>query len=95
MNPADETLSFSDLDFLESIKQNLLNDPIFFENFSNDAALSNSPSSSSVENSFNTSLCDENCEKSESEEERKGPMEAREKNVPQDWRRYIGVRRRQ
>lgn len=95
MNPADETLSFSNLDFLESIKQNLLNDPIFFENFSNDAALSNSPSSSSVENSFNTSLCDENCEKSESEEERKGPMVAREKKAPQDWRRYIGVRRRQ
>ncbi|XP_070042177.1 ethylene-responsive transcription factor 13-like [Nicotiana tomentosiformis] len=94
MNPADETLSFSDLDFLESIKQNLLNDPIFFENFSNDA-LSNSPSSSLEENSFNTSLCDENCENSESEEERKGPMEAREKNAPQDWRRYIGVRRPQ
>ncbi|MBF4211385.1 AP2/ERF family transcription factor, partial [Pseudomonas donghuensis] len=56
----------------------------------------------SAENSFETSFWDENFEetipnleeKCESEEETKGHVVAREKNATQDWRRYIGVKRR-
>ncbi|OIT27803.1 PREDICTED: ethylene-responsive transcription factor 1-like [Nicotiana attenuata] len=100
MNPVNATFSFSELDFLE-IENHLLN---YDSDFS---GLPNSPSSSfgsspSAENSLDTSLWDENFEetiphleeKSESDEETKGHVVARETNAPQDWRRYIGVRRR-
>nr|XP_009781920.1 PREDICTED: ethylene-responsive transcription factor 1-like [Nicotiana sylvestris] len=111
MNPANATFSFSELDFLESIENHLLNYDSdfsgFFSTMSSSNALPNSPSSSfgsspSAESSLDTSLWDENFEeiiphleeKSESEEETKGHVVAREKNATQDWRRYIGVKRR-
>ncbi|CAN4125944.1 unnamed protein product [Withania somnifera] len=91
----DETFSFPDLDSLESI-EHLFNDSNFSEiispmNFS-DSLLSNSPSSNSSESI-------------ESSKETKVPEVAHLKiapqdwrgsmSTPQDWRRYIGVRRRQ
>ncbi|XP_009628238.3 ethylene-responsive transcription factor 2-like [Nicotiana tomentosiformis] len=113
MNPNNATFSFSELDFLQSIENHLLNyDSDFSEilsPMSSSNALPNSPSSSfgsfpSAENSLDTSLWDENFEetipnlqleeKSESEEETKGHVVAREKTATQDWRRYIGVKRR-
>ncbi|OIT19461.1 PREDICTED: ethylene-responsive transcription factor 2-like [Nicotiana attenuata] len=110
MNSADVTFSFSDFNLLESIKQHLLIDSDFSEilsPMSSNNALPDSPSSCfgsspSAENSFEISLWDQNFEetmpnlekKCESEEETKGNVAAREKNAPQDWRRYIGVKRR-
>ncbi|XP_049355628.1 ethylene-responsive transcription factor 2-like [Solanum verrucosum] len=89
--------SLFDFDFLESVKQHLLNDFDFFEYFSpmnlSNVELSNNPNSS-----FGSSPSIESHEKSESEVEIiKGPsmVVAREKNTSGDWRRYIGVRRRQ
>ncbi|XP_059311184.1 ethylene-responsive transcription factor 1-like [Lycium ferocissimum] len=86
----DETFSLPDLDSLESIKHHLLNDySDSSENISpmcsNNTLLPNSPSSSSAESHI----------KPEPAEETNGPLVAREENGPQDWRRYIGVRRRQ
>ncbi|KAJ8573384.1 hypothetical protein K7X08_009895 [Anisodus acutangulus] len=87
----DETFSLPDLDSLESIKQHLLNDSDFYEQFSpmstsNSPFLPNSPSSS-------TSVASHVKPEPEPAEETNGPVVAREKNAP--WRRYIGVRRRQ
>ncbi|XP_059313003.1 ethylene-responsive transcription factor 2-like [Lycium ferocissimum] len=102
MNPADDvTLSFPDFDILESIKQHLLNDTDFSEIFSSNVELPDSltSSSSSAENSVHreknfeetTPTQDPSHEKFEGEEETKlTSAVARE-----DWRRYIGVRRRQ
>ncbi|MCD7451504.1 hypothetical protein HAX54_012389 [Datura stramonium] len=83
INPADATFfSLSDFDFLESEKQHLLNDSYFIEIFS--------PMSSS---NVNVVLESPNSRSNsiESEEEIKGPTVV----APGDWRRYIGVRRRQ
>uniref|UniRef100_M1DZX1 ERF1 n=1 Tax=Solanum tuberosum TaxID=4113 RepID=M1DZX1_SOLTU len=88
--------SLSDFDFLESVKQHLLNDFDFSEYFSpmnlSNVELPNSPNSS-----LGSSPSIESHEKSESEVEIiKGPMVVtREKHASGDWRRYIGVRRRQ
>ncbi|OIT05898.1 ethylene-responsive transcription factor 13 [Nicotiana attenuata] len=101
MNPADNaTFSFSDLDFLDSIEHHLLNDSDFSNSFSpissSNVANPNSPSSS-----FGSCLLDENIEEtttlesqSEPEEQTQGGRAAREGNTKQNWRRYIGVRRR-
>ncbi|KAK4372115.1 hypothetical protein RND71_007499 [Anisodus tanguticus] len=89
-NPANATFfSSSDFDFIESIKQHLLNDSDFPEIFSPMSSIYALPNSHS--SSFGSSPSTESHEKSESEEEIKGPMVARERN----WKRYIGVRRRQ
>ncbi|XP_019071299.2 ethylene-responsive transcription factor 2 [Solanum lycopersicum] len=89
--------SLSDFDFLESVKQHLLNDFDFFKYFS-PMNLNNVELPNSAISSLGSSLSIESHEKFEYEEEIiKGPnmVVARQKNTPEDWRRYIGVRRRQ
>ncbi|XP_060169177.1 ethylene-responsive transcription factor 13-like [Lycium barbarum] len=96
MNPVDVTFYFSDFDILESVKQHLLNDSDLSEKISptsSSNALPNSPNSSfvnsaSAENSFDNTTHDP------SSLEEQTPV-AREGNAPREWRRYIGVRRRQ
>ncbi|XP_027769870.1 ethylene-responsive transcription factor 2-like [Solanum pennellii] len=89
--------SLSDFDFLKSVKQHFLNDFDCSEYFS-PMNLNNVELPNSALSSLGSSLSIESHEKFEYEEEIiKGPnmVVAREKNTPGDWRRYIGVRRRQ
>ncbi|XP_006348007.1 ethylene-responsive transcription factor 13-like [Solanum tuberosum] len=95
MNPVDDEIFSSDFDLLESMKQYLLNDFDFSEFFSpsNNVELPNSPTSSfgSVGNTFLV-------ETTPTKDQTWGPVVARDEHhhVPEDdWRRYIGVRRRQ
>lgn len=98
--PDDETFSFPDLDSLESL-EHLLNDSVFSEiispmSFSTTLLPNNSPSSDSVESHVRPAA---------PTKETKGPVVACFPNAPQDWRgsmnvsqdwkRFIGVRRRQ
>lgn len=90
LNPANATFfSSSEFDFLESVKQHLLNDSDFSPMNLSNIDLPNSPNSS-----FGSSLSIES--KSEPKEEIKGPNVAGEANTARsEWRRCIGVRRRQ
>ncbi|CAN4125943.1 unnamed protein product [Withania somnifera] len=81
----DETFSFPDLDSLESI-EHLLNDSDFSE------IISPSSCSSALLPSSNSS---ESLVSLEPTKETKGPVMACFPNALQDWRKYIGVRRRQ
>lgn len=103
----DETFS-SDFDVLESIKHHLLNDSdfsAFFSSmsYSSNVELPNSPTSifGSVDN---TSLLEttptkdhvvESRDKFDSKDQTRGLEVVRDEHAPQEWRRYIGVRRRQ
>ncbi|XP_055815052.1 ethylene-responsive transcription factor 13-like [Solanum dulcamara] len=106
MNPIDDETFSSNFDFLESIKQHLLNDSDFSKFFSpmsysiSNVELPNSPTSSfgSGGNPFlsetTPSKYVESLDKFDSEDQTPGPVMARDEHAPQDWRSYIGVRRR-
>ncbi|XP_015081430.1 ethylene-responsive transcription factor 2-like [Solanum pennellii] len=96
MNPVDDEIFTSDLDLLESMKQYLLSDIDFFEFFSpsSNVELPNSPPASSFGSVGNTFLV----ETTPTKDPKRGPVVARDDvhHAPEDdWRRYIGVRRRQ
>ncbi|XP_059311185.1 ethylene-responsive transcription factor 2-like [Lycium ferocissimum] len=90
MNPTDETFSFSDLDSDFSK---------CFSPMSSSNTMPNSPSSSfdnfSWDGNIEQTMSLESDKKHEPNEQENGPAEARDQeNTQQDWRRYIGVRRR-
>lgn len=83
----DDTFSLPSLDSFESISHLLYEDFDFSPSISSDNTLllPDTPSSNSAESSAGC----------EPPEETKEPTVARKENAPQDWRRFIGVRRRQ
>ncbi|KAG5627015.1 hypothetical protein H5410_012233 [Solanum commersonii] len=89
MNPVDDEKFSSDFDLLESMKQYLQNDFDFSEFFSpsSNVELPNSPTSS-----FGS------VDKTPTKDQTRGLVVARVEHhhaLEDDWRRYIGVRRRQ
>lgn len=85
----DEIFSLPSLDSLESITHLLFNDSDFYQTLSpmssDSTLLPNTPTSNSAESPV----------RPEPPKETKEPSVACEENAPQDWRRFIGVRRRQ